>query len=186
MRLLIGRHETRTGDSLWDTPTLLLQDLLHRALSPVMSPHWRCGTWLQHRCTSRNNHVGVVIVGGGCGLSYPEPRGKGIFYYVMIHLFLLISNLITKCRHSYSNSNVRREGWRLIKKTWQENQEQPSLGKKGHRVHEEVAGREGADRGGGLEKKEGHQGHSGPMVRWGAKGAPSMSRLGGISAPRVF
>jgi hypothetical protein len=32
-----------------------------------------------------------------------------------------------------------------------------------------------------LEEEGGHQGHGGPMVRWGAKGAPRMSGFGGIS-----
>jgi hypothetical protein len=63
-----------------------------------------------------NNHAGVVR--GGAGGT--EPRGKGNFCYVMIDssIFLLISSLITKCRHSYEkNSNVRREGRRIRKKT---------------------------------------------------------------------
>jgi hypothetical protein len=45
-----------------------------------------------------------------------EPCGNGNFYYVMILLFLLISNLITKYRHSYSDSHVRSEGRRIRKK----------------------------------------------------------------------
>jgi hypothetical protein len=57
----------------------------------------------------------------------------------------------------------------LEKKTWQGNQAQPSLGKKGRRVYEEGAGRGGdfEEEGGLLLKEEGgNQGHDGPMVWW--------------------
>jgi hypothetical protein len=46
----------------------------------------------------------------------PTPNHvERVFYYVMILLFLLISNLITKCRHSYLDLNVRRDGRDLQK-----------------------------------------------------------------------
>jgi hypothetical protein len=63
-----------------------------------------------------NNHARVIRGGGGCRQSCPEPCGKGSFYYVIILLFLLMSNLITKCRHSYSDSQVKREGRRIRRK----------------------------------------------------------------------
>jgi hypothetical protein len=50
---LASKHKTRRGGSLEDAPTLLLQDLLHQALSPTTTLGWRCGTWLRHRCTNR-------------------------------------------------------------------------------------------------------------------------------------
>jgi hypothetical protein len=81
--------------------------------------------------------------------------------FIMLWYFyfeLLISSLISKYRQPYLDSNVRREGWRIRKKTWEGNQAQLSLGKKGHQTLEE---------GGGLSLKEGdHHGHGGPMVRW--------------------
>jgi hypothetical protein len=60
----------------------------------------------------------------------------------------------------------------LEKKTWQENQAQPSLDKKGRRVHGEGAEWEGTGREGGgqsLEEEGSHQGHGGSMVRWGSR-----------------
>jgi hypothetical protein len=112
---LIGRHETRRGGSLWDTPTLLPQDLLHRALSRIMSLDWRCGTWLRRRCISRKQSCWSHHRWRRMWALLPQTTWKGFFYYVMILLFLLISNLITKCRHSYLDSNVRRDGRDLQK-----------------------------------------------------------------------
>jgi hypothetical protein len=79
----------------------------------------------------------------------------------MMLIFLLISSLITKYRQSDPDSNVRREDQRISKKI-DKKIKHPSLGKKGHRVHKEGVKREG----GGLKEGD-HQGHGGPMVRWG-------------------
>jgi hypothetical protein len=65
-----------------------------------------------------------------------------------ILLFLLISSLITKCRLSCADSNVRRESQRIRKKLDKEIKHNQALAKKGHWVHEEGAAREG----GGLEE----------------------------------
>jgi hypothetical protein len=68
----------------------------------------------------------------------------------------------------------------LEKKTWLENQAQPSLGKKGRRVDEEGAGWEGACQKGGGLKEGGHQGHGGLMVWLGPRvlqGCPDLEEI---------